>query len=179
VEKIREEPARFSQWLSHHVPNKARHSKVDVKTYKEMSSAEQRLVEVLQDPASLRLFLKAVTLLRMVFPYDSDFGNDKTPLEFAKEKRFDLSVMEGIRISPATQSFRRHLVGVTGRDGKETWFEIKIPGRDEGRDQSLRTRWMLRQLSECLSGAQGGHCRAARIVDDPGGRGWILRLPKP
>ena len=135
VKNIREKPAQFAKWLSKQPVDKARYPKVSAKTYKSISSAEQRLVDMLQDPARLRLFLKAVTLLRMAFPYDSAFGNGSTPLEYAKKEGLIFSLMDGIRISPTTQSFRRHLVGVTGADGQEIWFEVKIPGRDEGRDQ--------------------------------------------
>ena len=84
VEGIRKDHSRFKQWLSKQSADETRYPNVNAKKYKDTSSVEQRLVEMLTDPSRLRLFLKAASLLRMAFPYDNDSENGKTPLEYAK-----------------------------------------------------------------------------------------------
>ncbi|MBI4370011.1 MAG: hypothetical protein HY547_07265, partial [Elusimicrobia bacterium] len=81
---------------------------------------------LLSDPEKLTRFLSVLSLLRILFPYEVSAATPLAPIEWMKKMGYEFAFHE-IRIVPASESFRRHILYVENEHGLFA-VELKIPG---------------------------------------------------
>lgn len=89
---------------------------------------------LIRDRERFGRFLFALSLMRMIFPYEIANSSNVPNLEWADKTGIKFNLRE-ISIAPVSESFRRHLFYVPSRDSGEVFaVEIKMPGEDKDRD---------------------------------------------
>ena len=88
---------------------------------------------LLKNPDELGRFLFLLSLLRN-FYFDGSYRTNGTGVAEYGVQKGAAFLWKGIRIIPTSDSFRRHVLLVRGKSGKDYWMEIKMPGEDKDRD---------------------------------------------
>ncbi|MCX5704178.1 MAG: hypothetical protein NT066_06800, partial [Candidatus Omnitrophica bacterium] len=109
--------------------------KVRIKFYEEnMEKDLSNLTKLLKNRRELKKLLFTLSVLRTFYTQDLSDKSILPPLAYAKEKGLIFNYNDFIQICPITQSFRRHILIVTGKSGKEYQLEIKMPGQRDDRN---------------------------------------------
>ena len=89
------------------------------------------LRQALQNPVKLGGLLSALSLLRLMFPYDMANTSARTALAFAREAGLEFK-WQGLNVVPVSESFRRHILYTHDEEGLYA-VELKMPGEDADR----------------------------------------------
>ncbi|MBU1869039.1 MAG: HAD-IIIC family phosphatase, partial [Candidatus Omnitrophica bacterium] len=123
-----------------------------------------RLFKLLTNKNELMKFLLALSVLRVAFADHLSDDSELTPLEYARKEGLIFQYNDFIKICPVAQSFRRHILIVTGSSGREYYLEVKIPGQSDVKRYVTYTHSTLSKKAWARYGKDSGVARIVGMV---------------